>query len=272
LTPVGGRRYPGFSMTLGRWRRRTRDVAVQSRPASHFVAVDAADSTSRSHLPEPETGSPRFLYVVARSCPDLYLKMRRRFLDDDTIQVLLDRRTQDRRVKTGPVPVPERRRADRRHPTDYWESTAHHPAVLIPLRRRPDTDDIEPATTARPHPDPDKESTMEPAGVNAARVLAWIGEGRDILDHVLPAILDERDALQRELQEVVRRCHDLQAENEALRGEVARASAAHRQLEQGQAEIVGSVGEFVTQLTHVLEPMRTLTEKLGQSGYGRTGG
>ena len=113
---------------------------------------------------------------------------------------------------------------------------------------------------------------MEPAGVNAARVLAWIGEGRDILDHVLPAVLGERDALQRELQEAVRRCHDLQAENEALRAEAARASAAHRQLEQGQAEIVGSVGDFVTQLTHVLEPMRTLTEKLGQAGYGRTGG
>jgi hypothetical protein len=44
---------------------------------------------------------------------------------------------------------------------------------------------------------------------------------------------------------------------------VAQATAAQRQLEQGQAEIAGSVGQFVTQMTQALEPMRTLGEKLG---------
>ena len=54
-------------------------------------------------------------------------------------------------------------------------------------------------------------------------------------------------------------------ENDGLRAEVARASAALRQLEQGHADVVDSVGLFLTQLTHVLEPMRDLVEKLGQA-------
>jgi chromosome segregation ATPase len=104
---------------------------------------------------------------------------------------------------------------------------------------------------------------MEPACVNTARVLAWVREGRELLESVLPAVLDEREALQRERDEAIRRYHELQAENEALRAEVAQATAALRQLEQGQAEIAGSVGQFVTQMTRALEPMRTLGEKLG---------
>jgi cell division protein FtsB len=113
---------------------------------------------------------------------------------------------------------------------------------------------------------------MEPASVNAARVRAWIQEGQELLERVLPVVLDEREALQRERDEAIRRAHDLQAENDALRAEVAQATAALRQLEQGQAEIAGSVGQFVTQMTRALEPMRILGEKLGPVGYGRAGG
>ena len=113
---------------------------------------------------------------------------------------------------------------------------------------------------------------MEPSGVNAARVLEWIREGRELLERVLPAVLDEREALQRERDDAIRRSQELQTENEALRAEVAQATAALRQLEQGQAEIAGSVGQFVTQMTRALEPMRMLGEKLGPDGYGRTGG
>ena len=200
---------------------------------------------------------------------DLFLKMRRRFLDDDTVHVLLDRRTQDQRVKQAIVPGPERRRQpDRRRPVDYWESTTHHPAVLIPLARRPGADDVDHPG----FPDHDKEPPMEPVRVDAARVLAWVQEGRQLLDTVLPGVLDEREALQRERDDAVRRYQELAAENEALRAEVARATAACRRLEREQADIVGSMGQFVSQMGHVLEPMRTLTEKLTQVDYGRTGG
>ena len=176
------------------------------------------------------------------------MKMRRRFLDDGTVHVLLDRRTHDRRVKAGPAPGPERRRqADRRRPTDYWESTAHHAAVLIPLARRSGAEETDRSGSL----DQDKESTMDAVRVDAARVLVWAREGRQILDDVLPGVLEERDA---------------------LRAEVERVTAAHRQLEHEQAEIAGDMGPCLTQIIHVLEPMRSLADKLGQGGYGRTGG
>jgi hypothetical protein len=201
---------------------------------------------------------------------DLFWRMRRRFLDDDSVLVLLDRRTQDRRVRPGPGPVPDRRRqADRRRPPDYWESTAHHPAVLIPITRRAPDGAIDRVAFS---PSWGKEPTMEPARVNATRVLAWVQEGQELLERVLPALLDELEARQRERDEAIRRSHDLQAENEALRAEVTQATEALRLLERGQAEIAGSVGQFVTQMTQALEPIRVLGEKLGPGAYGRTGG
>ena len=89
---------------------------------------------------------------------------------------------------------------------------------------------------------------MERALVDEARVLAWRQEGRYVLHHVLPAILAEHDALATQLHDATRRCTALQEENDGLRAEHAR---------------------FLTQLTHVLEPMRDLAEKLGQPSHRR---
>lgn len=112
---------------------------------------------------------------------------------------------------------------------------------------------------------------MEHVLVDEARVRAWVQEGQQVLQHVLPAALGERDALRSQLQDAVRRCKELQEENDGLRVELARAAAGHRQLEQGHGEIVDSVSQFLTQLTHVLEPMRGLAEKLGQARQRRDG-
>ena len=106
---------------------------------------------------------------------------------------------------------------------------------------------------------------MERVLVDEARVLAWVQEGRYVLHHVLPAILAEHDALETRLHDATRRGRALQEENDRLRTEVTRATAAHRQLEQGHADVVDSVDLFLTQLTHVLEPMRDLAKKLGQA-------
>ncbi len=236
--------------------------AVEPRPILEIPAppIAAAD-------PGPDAGDavpPRFLFVVTRTRLDLFLTIRRRFLDDRAVYVLLDRREQGRRGKPSPVYVPERRRQpDRRRPRDYWEDTAYHPAVLIPISRlRPDDSDHIPSAEI---PTRDKEPTMEPVLVDEARVLAWVQEGQHVLQHVLPAVLDERDALKSQLHEATRRSKELQEENTALRAEVARATEGHRQLEQGHADIVDSVGQFLAQLTHVLEPMRDLAAKLGQA-------
>lgn len=110
---------------------------------------------------------------------------------------------------------------------------------------------------------------MERVLVDEARVLAWLQDCRHILQHVLPALLDERDTLKSQLHDATRRCQDLQEENDGLRAEVTRATAAHRQLERGHADIVDSVGKFLTQMTHVLEPMRNLTAALDQASHRR---
>jgi hypothetical protein len=216
---------------------------------------------------------PRFLFVVARTRLDLYLTIRRRFLDDRGVYVLLDRREQGRRGKPSPVYVPERRRQpDRRRPRDYWEDTAHHPAVLIPLsQRRQDASDNAPSPSAETTPR-DKEPTMERVLVDEARMLTWIREGQHVFQHVLPAVLDERDALRNQLDEAARRGKDLQQEIDALRAEIARLSAANRQLEEGQVGIAESVEQFVSQMRNVLEPMRSLAERIRQTGPRREGG
>lgn len=98
---------------------------------------------------------------------------------------------------------------------------------------------------------------MERALVDEARVLAWLLEGRYVLHHVLPAILAEHDALVTQLHDAIRRGRALQEENDGLRAE--------------RAAVVESMGLFLTQLAHVLEPMRDLAEKLGQPSQRRHG-
>jgi len=214
----------------------------------------------------------RFLFVVARKRLDLFLTIRRRFLDDRTVHVLLDRREQDRRGQAGPLEGPDRRcLTDRRRPRDYWEDIAHHPAVLIPLSpRRGETGVVGPPRSAQTS-EQNEEPSMEPVLGDETRVLAWIQESQHVLHQVLPAVLAERDALERRLQETVRRCEALQEENDELRADVARVTAGHRQLEQGHADIRDSVGQLLTQMTHMLEPMRDLAEKLARASHHRDG-
>jgi len=213
---------------------------------------------------------PRFLFVVARTRLDLYLTIRRRFLDDRAVYVLLDRREQGRRSKPGPAHVPERRRQpDRRRPRDYWEDTAHHPAVLIPLawQRQDASDHARPPSAEAAQRD--KEPTMDRVLVDEARMLAWVQEGQHVFQHVLPAVLGERDTLRNLLDEATRRCKDLEQENDGLRAEVARMSVAYRQVEQGQAGIADSMEQFLTQMTTVLDPIRSLADRIRQASPRR---
>lgn len=200
-------------------------------------------------LTEEYCARPRFLFVVARKRLDLFLTSRRRFLDDRTVYVLLDRREHARRGRPSPVDFPDRRRpVDRRRPRDYWEDIEHHPAVLIPLHpRHEEPGAIDPSPSAEAL-QPDKEPAMESVLVDEERVRAWIEETQHVLRHVLPAVLDDRDALQSRLQDVTRRCRDLQEENERLRADVT---------------------QFLAQVTNVLGPMRALAEQLGQAAPRR---
>jgi hypothetical protein len=252
-----------------------RATAILSPPDDLAGESMSTDEATQASVTAPAAASApagdgpvRFLFVIARTRLDLFLTIRRRFLDDPAVHVLLDRRTQRRRSKEEPVGLHDRRRQpDRRLPRDYWEDPAHHPAVLIPLSRpRTDSSDGDARPSGGAH---DKEPTMESPPADDARVLAWVQEGQHILQHVLPLVVEGRAVLKRQLEEATRRCQDLQQENDTLRAELARLALAHRQLERGRAEIVDGVDQLLAQMTQVLEPMRELADRLGQARPGR---
>ena len=56
---------------------------------------------------------PRYLFVVARGHPEVYADLKRQFLGNPDVEVLLDRRFSDRRQR-GDGHEPERRRGERR--------------------------------------------------------------------------------------------------------------------------------------------------------------
>jgi hypothetical protein len=243
------------------WRLRLSRGATPAAPRATLVLPDIVDGGDAG-FDEDGAGRPRFLYVVARTRLDLYLSIRRQYRDDRTVHVLLDRREQERRARPSAGVEPERRHADRRRVKDYWEDTAHHPAVLIPLgSNRSATSD-----TIAPPPPVEVVDRASPAPARAlpeeARLHAWLQESRDLLYHVLPGMLAEHDAFERHLHDATRRHQALEEEIAGLRAEAERATRAYRELEARHADVVSGVGELLTRLTEVLGPVWSLADKL----------
>ena len=61
----------------------------------------------------------RCLYIVSRDKTALYEKLKHDFAEDREVEVVLDRRSAQRRQQVSEH-KPERRRADRRLPLDGW--------------------------------------------------------------------------------------------------------------------------------------------------------
>jgi CheY-like chemotaxis protein len=231
-------------------------------------------------VPEADGPRVRYLHIVARARLDLLLTLRRQFQDDSSVHVMLDRREGDRRRQSRPVVFADRRQStDRRRPREYGEDIAYHPAVIIPLGtvRHPQQAAAPPvgATAAQERPDP-----TDP-GLTRERLLAWMGETRHLVQRVVPAIVQERDAARARLEQATRRCRDLQAESDALRVEVARLTGFNRQLEREHADVARRLGRFLTEVGGALEPLRELqhrhaspasTRPSGPSGAGGVAG
>jgi CheY-like chemotaxis protein len=181
----------------------------------------------------------RYLHIVSRTRLDLLLTLRRQFRDDASVHVMLDRRERDRRRQPRPVAFADRRQTpDRRRPREYWEDIAHHPAVIVPLPPpREHRDDTAPAQ-APPH-----DGVLTPE-----RLLAWLEESRHVVQRILPAVVAERDA---------------------LRAEVARLAAAHRQIEQEHADVTRRLDQFLAQIGGALEPLRALQQRRRGRLWGR---
>jgi hypothetical protein len=221
-----------------------------------------------SHAPTPDPGPPaavppgaRYLLVVSRAAGPRLAQVRDWFGADPAVHVILDRRRAERRRVQRPVAV-ERRRGERRRPADFWQDIRFHPVVLVPLARG---EGAGPAPPGGSEPVESKESEMMDATMaNEARqrVLTWAQEAQHILGRVIPSVFEEHEALRRRVEDAERDCERLRAENNLLRDQLNELRAKHQAVLAGQAEIVQSVGKFMSNMSQILEPMRELAEKV----------
>lgn len=71
----------------------------------------------------------RYLFIVARKNPDILSRVQERLHGDPRIDVIADRRHGERRG-AGASPSPERRRSDRRRPTNVWNDLTIYPTLV----------------------------------------------------------------------------------------------------------------------------------------------
>lgn len=227
-------------------------------PAGEPPAEAPAGPTPADEVVPP---GARYLLVVSRTAGPRLAQLRDWFRADPAVHVILDRRRGDRRRAPRPVAV-ERRRGERRRPADFWQDIRFHPVVLVPLPRR---ERGTPAAAGGEQPPESKESDMmDTTMVNEARqrVLNWAQEAQHILGRVIPTVFEEHEALRRRVEDAERDCERLRAENSLLRDQLNELRAKHQAVLAGQAEIVQSVGKFMTNMSQILEPMRELAEKV----------
>ena len=74
---------------------------------------------------------PRYLFIVTRQEPELWAHLKREFVNEEGVVVMLDRRRVDRRRPGAAWKGSERRRRDRRvHPSIQHELNTLHFALV----------------------------------------------------------------------------------------------------------------------------------------------
>jgi len=162
----------------------------------------------------------RYLIVTARNRSDLYAYLRRQFSPDEKVQVLLDRRREERRHRQA-LKEPERRRGDRRsQPSkDNW---LHYYGLLIvrqspeagrqPFRSGPDTpEDL--VKFDRPWRGEGTQATKA-----RERLIGWVTEGQRLFS-VVPRLFQEHGNLTARVETAERKCERLEQEIKSLRNE-----------------------------------------------------
>ena len=83
-----------------------------------------------SGMPHETEPPARYIFIVARSRPDILAQVRERLRDDARIEVIADRRFADRR-KFAATHEPDRRRAERRRPARSWDDLTRFPTLVV---------------------------------------------------------------------------------------------------------------------------------------------
>jgi deoxyhypusine synthase len=169
-----------------------------------------------------------FLVIVGRHEPALYARVSEQFLDDHGVRVIFDRRKIERRRQTRPF-WGERRRSDRRRPSDYWDDTRYHPVVVIATGQTGEALWTADAPPKASFPQERPMDITDAVAETRRQIDQWTQDSQDIFGRVIPGLLEQCATLARraELAEghsarLSREIEDLQAEIAKLRSEIDR--------------------------------------------------
>ena len=162
----------------------------------------------------------QYLVITARNHPDLYGYLRRQFVGDDRVQVLFDRRHDERRRRSG-AHQPDRRRSDRRGGRGKATELGYHGFVVIRqfsgVQWRPPWWGQGAAETA--------SEIARQAGMGGEKgleardlVARWVAEGQHLLG-VVPRLLREHEQLTARAEAAERKCERYDEELRCLRSE-----------------------------------------------------
>ena len=182
------------------------------------------DLLARTRTLSPGSGKPgheddiRFLVVIGRHHEALLRRVSEGFLDDPQVRVLVDRRQRERRQRRL-LHVTERRHAERRQASDYWEDVRYHPVVLVPIRKSPDAGRaVTPVRIAVP-----EATVMDDTNADVRRQIEqWVRAGQNIVGNAIPALFQECDTLRKRAESAEARVDELQSEVGRLRAEMDR--------------------------------------------------
>lgn len=162
----------------------------------------------------------RYFVIATRNRSDLYTYLKRQFSTDDKVQVLLDRRREERRHRQE-AREPERRRGDRRSRSnkDDW---LHYYGLLV-VRQMLEVES-RPARLELGMADELVGSVTLPRAEGSKaieareRVIGWITEGQR-LSSLVPRLFQEHGHLRARAEAAERKCERLEQEIRNLRTE-----------------------------------------------------
>ena len=192
----------------------------------------------------------RYLIVVARNHPAVYEHLRNRHGRDSRVQVVVDRRgAGDVEMTADPPPVERRRRRS-------WLTTgASHELVELPAEGTTESR----SPTQKPgvrH----EEATRQVE--DPQRVTRWLTESQQMVDRVIPALIEERDRLRQSLEARERECEQLRGELDETRRNLGALQSELERLRGERAAMVKAFDDVVALLAQLHGPMYEIARRL----------
>jgi len=232
LTPAGRRRKVTAILTV--YPEGTRDIGRVIRA---------------KNIHQWETAMIQYLVVTGRNHPDLYGYLRRQFAGDEKVQVLLDRRHEERR-REGDPHKPDRRKGDRRGGRGKDNGLSSHGFVVIRqfsgVQWRPPWWGRD---MAEMRSELEKRAGLAEAKASDARnlVVSWVTEGQRLLG-IVPRLLREHEQIAARAEAAERKCERYEEEARHLRSENEHFRRERRQtaetLKALTRQLIESAGEI----------------------------